>query len=140
MVREVLYYKCKTRFAPMLLHNNGIAAVEFYKQAFGAMELHRYANPDGSIHVTELSIGGAVFHLREENAARGHFSPGTVGGVTTLIELWVADPAAVAARAVAAGARELNPVKDHAETGYREGSVVDPFGHHWLIIRPLRED
>jgi PhnB protein len=121
----------------MLICRDGIAAVEFYKAAFGALELRRFGNEDGSIHVSELSIQGAMFHLRQETQSRGHFTPEAIGGVTTLVELWSEDPDALAASALAAGAKELNPVQDHPETGYREGAVVDPFGHHWLLLRPL---
>ncbi len=130
-------HKLKTRFATMLLHKNGVAAIEFYKNAFGAIELRRFSNPDGSVHVAELSIDGAMFHIREESTERGNFDPATINGVTTLIELWVDDPIAVMTNAVAAGAKEIQPVKDHPETGYREGSLIDPFGHRWQLIRPI---
>jgi PhnB protein len=53
------------------------------------------------------------------------------------IDLLVADPDAVQERAVAAGAKEVFPVADQ-DFGYRMGRIVDPFGHHWLIARPLR--
>jgi len=127
----------RTHFAPMLLHKDGLLAIAFYEQAFGAVEIKRWANPDGSIHVAELSIDGAVFFLREEEADKGRFSPATIGGVTSIIELFVSDPAAVVKRAIQAGTHELNPVTDYAETGYRQGTVVDPFGHRWACIRKI---
>jgi PhnB protein len=128
----------KTTFAPMLIHRDGIAAIEFYKKAFGAVEVVRYSNDDGSIHVAELSIGGAMFHIREESAEKQHFSPATIGGVTAQIELLVEDPHAMHSSAVAAGATEIHPVTDY-DYNFRQGIVRDPFGHFWLIERKINE-
>ena len=57
----------KTFFAPQLFIENGIFDISFYEKAFGAVELRRYSNDDGSIHVAELLIDGAIFHLHEQN-------------------------------------------------------------------------
>ena len=120
----------------MLLHKDGASAIEFYKKAFGAIELERWSNDDGTVHVAEMSIDGAVFHLREESTESGQFSPATMGGITAIIELFVADPQAMVARAVAAGAHTLNSVRDY-ETGYRQGTIVDPYGHRWSVLRRI---
>ena len=127
----------KTHFAPMLMHKDGNAAIEFYKKAFDAKVERKFDNPDGTVHVAELSIDGVIFHLREESAAKRHFDPGTIKGATVLIELHVADPDAVMAKALAAGGQQLNPVTYYEETGYRQGSLKDPFGHQWLIHRRM---
>jgi PhnB protein len=127
----------ETRFAPMLIHKDGLSAIEFYKKAFGAKEIKRWSNGDGTIHVAEMSIGGADFFLREVAADAGQFSPSTIGGVTSIIELFVNDPYQVAARAIAAGAHELNPVRDYEETGFRQGIVIDPYGHRWSLLRKI---
>jgi PhnB protein len=58
----------KTFFAPELFINNGIKDISFYEAAFGAIELRRFSNDDGTIHVAELSIHGALFHLHETTA------------------------------------------------------------------------
>ncbi len=126
----------KTTFAPMLIIKDGVAAVEFYKKAFGAIEVIRFSNPDGTIHVAELSLDGAMFHIRQETIDRGDFDPGTINGKTILLELVVEDPHAVQARAVAAGGKEMQPVTDY-EHGMRQGQVKDPFGHVWLIEKKL---
>jgi uncharacterized glyoxalase superfamily protein PhnB len=60
----------KTSFAPQLFIKNGIKDISFYEKAFGAVELRRFSNEDGSIHVAELSINGALFHLHEEKFMR----------------------------------------------------------------------
>jgi PhnB protein len=127
----------KTRLAPMLILKDGVAAIAFYKKAFGAIELRRFSNDDGSIHVAELSIDGCIFHIRQEEQERGQYSPGSMGGTTALTELWVADPVASSQRAVAAGAKVLSQVKKYDETGYMEGTIEDPFGHRWVFLRPV---
>lgn len=125
----------ETTLTPMLSVRNGAAAIEFYKKAFGAIELSRFVRPDGGV-VAELAIGGAKVGLADESPEAQNLSPEALGGTTVRISLIVADPDAAAERAVAAGARLLFPVADHVY-GLRQGRVVDPFGHHWLIGRPL---
>ena len=86
-----------------------------------------------------MSIDGAKFFIREENTSKGQFSPERIGGVTNIINLFVADPYGTVAGAVAAGAKILIPVTDYAETGYCEGIIDDPFGHRWSILKPLEK-
>ena len=118
--------------APMLYLKDLAAAIDFYKNAFDAVEQWRVSNPDGSIHVAEMAIGTALFRMHEEVSRDNNLSPGTVGGTTVVMGLLVPDPDAVAIKAEAAGGMVLSPVKDY-EYGYRQGTVKDPFGHHWLI-------
>jgi PhnB protein len=121
-----------TTFVPVLAINNGTTDIEFYTHAFGAVELRRWSNDDGSIHVAELEIDGAMFHLREEKPVKGLYSPARHNGVTASMGLMVADVDSVMARALAAGAVELSPAQDY-DYGYRQGEVKDPFGHRWII-------
>lgn len=118
--------------APMLYLKDLAAAIEFYKSAFDATEQWHISNPDGSIHVAEMTIGTAVFRLHEEVGRDNNLSPETVEGTTVVMGLLVPDPDAVAVKAEAAGGTVLSPVKDY-EYGYRQGTVKDPFGHHWQI-------
>ena len=106
-------------------------AVEFYKAAFGATELYRV---DGG-GVAQLAVDGAEFWVAEESPAHQNFSPQTLGGCSVRMLLIVADPAALCARAVKAGAKQVVPVADGH--GWRIGRIVDPFGHHWEIARQL---
>lgn len=122
----------KIFFAPELYIRNGATDVDFYKKAFGAIELRRFSNDDGTIHVSELSIDGALFHLHEVMTRSDQFSPEKNNGTTVLIGLFVEDVDAVMASAVAAGAKITSPAKSY-EYGYRQGQLVDPFGHHWMI-------
>ena len=122
-----------TTIAPWLCLRGGARAVDFYKAAFGAVELFRL-DGGGSV-VAKLSVDGAEVWLSDESPEHQNFSPETLGGITVRIIMTVADPDAVFARAIKAGAKEVYPVGD--EHGWRIGRVVDPFGHHWEIGRPL---
>ena len=120
--------------APMLSVRNGARAVEFYKSAFGAIEIYRVEDPTGSV-VSRLSVDGAEFWLSDESPEHGNFSPESLGGGSVRMILTVPDPDAMFAKALAAGAQEVFAVRE--AHGWRLGRVVDPFGHHWEIARPL---
>jgi PhnB protein len=126
----------KTFFAPQLMIKSGVMELDFYKQAFGAVELRRFNNDDGSIHVSEMTIDGNLFHFHEEKPSAGHLAPEDAKGITTLIGLFVPDVDVVMERATAAGAIITNPAQDY-DYGYRQGSFVDPFGHQWLIEKVI---
>lgn len=98
-----------TFFAAQLFINSGVTSIDFYITGFGAIELRRFSNDDGSIHVAELSINGAIFHLHEESLRLNAFSPEKLSGTTTSIGLFVPDVDAFMTRAVAAGAIEIQP-------------------------------
>jgi PhnB protein len=120
--------------APMLSVRNGARAVEFYKAAFGASEAYRVEDPGGAV-VSRLAVDGAEFWVSDESPEHGNFSPQSLGGGTVRMILTVPDPDAVFARALAAGAGSVVAVEE--AHGWRSGRVVDPFGHHWEIGRPL---
>ena len=121
--------------APMLSVRRGAQAVDFYKAAFGATELFKIESPDGAV-VARLAVGASEFWVADESPEYKNFSPESLGGATTRMVLTVEDPDGVYAQAVAVGAGEVSPVEDK-EYGWRVGRVVDPFGHHWEIGRPL---
>jgi PhnB protein len=120
--------------APWLSVRGGAQAVAFYKSAFGAAEVFRLDGPDGTV-VARLSVDGAEFWLGDESPEHGNFSPESLGGGSVRMILTVADPDAVFARAVAAGATQIHAVSEGH--GWRVGRVADPFGHHWEIARQL---
>lgn len=122
----------KACFAPQLYIKSGVRDIEFYAKAFGAIELRRWTNDNGSLHIAELSIDGAIFHLHEESPKSGLFSPEKNNGTTTTIGLFVSDVDTFMNRAIAAGAKEISPAQDY-DYGYRQGEIKDLFGHHWLI-------
>jgi len=117
---------------PYLCVKGGAAAMDFYKQAFGAAELMRLAEPDGRIGHAEFKIGDAPIMLSDEYPDMGILSPTSLGGSPVLIHLYVPDVDALFARAEAAGARVLRAVADQFY-GDRAGTLVDPFGHRWML-------
>ena len=131
--------KTKTAFVPMLAIDHGVTDIDFYKNAFGATELWRVCNDDGSIHVAGFLIDGALFHLHEATSHSNVFSPHTVKGVTTTIGLMTDDVHAVMAKAIAAGATLASPAQDY-DYGYRQGEIVDPFGHRWIVEKIINPD
>jgi PhnB protein len=123
-------------FAPHPYFKNVLNAMEFYKKAFHAKELRRWSNPDGSVHVAEMEIDGAMFHLHEENVEKKQFSPETLNGTTSQIGIFVVDPREVVTRAERAGGFVTSAVQDY-DYGYRQGVITDPFGHQWLIQKKI---
>lgn len=119
-------------FAPQLYIKSGVTNIDFYAKALGAIELRRWNNADGTIHVAELSILGAVFHLHEESPKTGTFSPEKQEAVNAVIGLFVPDVDSFMSSAVDAGALVISPAQDY-DYGYRQGEVRDPFGHIWMF-------
>ncbi|MEO8129571.1 MAG: VOC family protein [Bryobacteraceae bacterium] len=124
----------RTLISPMLSVRNGAKAVEFYKAAFGAGELFRIDDAKGAV-VARLSVRDAEFWVSDESPKHLNFSPESLGGGSVRMVLIVEDPDAAFAQAVAAGAAVVWPVSE--QYGWRLGRVVDPFGHHWEIGKPL---
>jgi PhnB protein len=129
------------RIVPEIIVHGGVDALEFYKKAFGAVEVARHMAPDGRrLGHGELTIGGhQLFVCDEFDASEGGScrSPRSLGGTAVRITLAVEDADATVSRAVAAGARVTFPVRD-MYWGARYGKVVDPFGHEWGINQPQR--
>lgn len=123
------------KLSPMLSVRRGKQAVEFYKKAFGATELFRIENEQGEV-VVNLAVGDSDFWVADESPEYKNFSPESIGGATTRMILIVDDPDAVFQTAVDAGGIVVHPVRDE-EYGWRQGRVLDPFGHHWEISKKL---
>ena len=114
----------------------GRAAVEFYKAAFGAVEIYRFGGEDGHEEVvSQLRVGNACYWVEDESPPHQNFSPESLGGSSMRMLLIVEDPDAIVRRALAAGAAEVAAVSE--EHGWRLGRIRDPFGHHWEIGKPL---
>jgi PhnB protein len=107
-------------------------AIEFYKKAFGAVEKGRITMPNGSIVHAEIEIEGSILMMAEENKDWGSTSPTTLGGTAVTIGLYSKDVDATFKQAVDAGATVKMPVTDMFY-GDRTCSIVDPFGHNWMI-------
>jgi PhnB protein len=126
----------RTSIAPMLSVRNGAQAIEFYKRAFGAGVVFRHDDESGSV-VARLSVEGAEFWVADESPEHLNFSPETLDGGTVRLVMVVNDPDGAFRRAVEAGAKVVHPVSN--EYGWRLGRMVDPYGHHWEIGKPLSE-
>src|SRR5215203_1477702 len=87
-----------TFFAPMIYLKQVAPAIEFYKKSFDAIVLRQWNNDDGSVHVAEMSINGALFHMHEESTRNNELSPETLKGTSIAIGLFVDDPYAVMAK------------------------------------------
>lgn len=111
---------------------NAAAAIKFYGAAFGATEKFRLTEPSGRVGHAELDFGGTTIMLSDEFPEAGILGPESVGGTTFSVHLHVDDADAAIARAVAAGATIVRPIRDQFH-GERGGAVRDPFGHDWLI-------
>jgi PhnB protein len=117
--------------APWLAVRHAQKAVDYYKAAFGAVELYRLPADDGSLAVAQLSVGGAAFWIQHDSNA---IPAGRDAGSVRMI-LSVDDPDSVFKQAVAAGAVVVAPI--HEEYGWRTGRVTDPFGHDWEMSKQL---
>ena len=120
--------------APLLSVRGGARAVEFYEAALGAVAIFRVDDPSGAV-VARLAVGAAEFWVADESPEHQNFSPETLGGGTVRMILTVANPDIAVDRAIAAGATPVWPVDNRY--GWRLGRIVDPFGHHWEIGKPL---
>jgi PhnB protein len=117
---------------PYLIVNGAAKAIEFYTQAFGAVEIERMQGPGGKVHHAEISIGDSRLMVADEHPEVGALCPETVGGSPVGIHLYVENVDTVVAAAVAAGARLTRPVANQFY-GDRNGGITDPFGHRWHI-------
>jgi len=125
---------------PYLTVSDGLKAIEFHKQAFGASEIEtmRFADPEGRLAHGEVTIGDSGIMLHGESPEYGHRGPHSLGGTPVKIHLFVEDVDALAARAIAAGAKVLRPVQDQFH-GDRSGQIEDPFGHVWIISSHIED-
>jgi PhnB protein len=123
---------------PYLIVGGAAKAIDFYKRAFGAKERMRLASPTGQIGHAEIEIGDSVIMLADEFPQMGAKSPQTIGGSPVGICLYVEKVDDRFKQALAAGAKEVRPVKDQFY-GDRSGTLLDPFGHQWTIATHIED-
>ena len=123
---------------PHLVCAGASAAIEFYKTAFGAVELTRLPGPNGRLMHGAVRIGDSVLMLVDEMPEHGALGPTSLKGSPVTIHLYVTDVDAAVAQAVAAGAKVTMPVTDMF-WGDRYGQLEDPFGHRWSVATHTRD-
>ena len=111
---------------------NAARAIEFYKEAFDAVETMRLAEPDGRVGHAEITIDGSLVMLSDEYPEMNVRSPESIGGSPVTLHLRVPDVDATVAKAEKAGAKILRQPKDEFY-GDRAARLQDPFGHTWHV-------
>ncbi len=114
------------------------AAIDFYREAFGAKELMRLTEPDGRIGHAQLQIGNTSFSISDEYPDYNTLSPKTIGGSSVKIHLDVTDVDTFVEHALKAGATLVRPIADQFY-GDRSGQIADPFGYTWIVATHLRD-
>jgi len=123
---------------PYMICKPAAEAIEFYKKAFGAVEVMRMAGPDGRIGHAEIKIGDSHIMLADEHPEMSIYSARHYGGSPVSVLLYVDNADATVSAAVAAGAKITRPLKDEFY-GDRAGNIVDPFGHQWYIHTHIKD-
>jgi PhnB protein len=123
---------------PYMICKGAAEAIEFYKKAFGALEVMRMAGPNGQIGHAEIKIGDSHIMLSDEHPEMGIYSPQHYGGSPISVLIYVENADATVNAAVAAGAKVTRPLKDEFY-GDRAGTVVDPFGHQWYVHTHIKD-
>ncbi|HXM81808.1 MAG TPA: VOC family protein [Burkholderiales bacterium] len=123
---------------PHLVCAGAANAIEFYKKAFGAVELARLPGSQGRLMHAAIRIGDSTVMLADEMPEWGSLGPKALKGSPVTIHLYVDDADAFVARAVKAGAKVTMPVDDMF-WGDRYGKLEDPFGHHWSVGTHVRD-
>lgn len=122
---------------PYLICKNAEAAIDFYKRAFGAVELFRIVSP-GMIGHAEMKIGKAIWMMADEHPEMKALSPQSLDGSPVGLMVYVADVDEFAQQAIAEGVEIVRPVEDQFY-GDRTVNFKDPFGHKWTFATHLED-
>ncbi len=123
---------------PYLIVKGAAEAIEFYKKAFGAVEVLRIPGPGGSVGHAEIKIGDSHVMLADEHPDMGYRGPKALGGSPVSLMIYVPDVDNRVRVAAEAGARITQPVQDKFY-GDRNGQLEDPFGHVWTISTHIED-
>jgi PhnB protein len=121
------------KIIPYLAMGDAVQAIDFYTKAFGANEIVRMIDSSGRVSHAEMRIGDVPIYLADEFPEIQHISPHALGGSPVMLVLDVEDADSVFDQAVAAGATVDRPLQGGSGGDVRNGKVVDPFGHRWMI-------
>jgi PhnB protein len=123
---------------PHLICAGAADAIEFYKKAFGAVEVARLPGPGGKLMHAMIRIGDSAVMLVDEMPEWGALGPKSLKGSPVTVHLYVENADATIERAVKAGAKVTMPLADQF-WGDRYGKLEDPFGHHWSVATHVRD-
>ncbi|MEM7443232.1 MAG: VOC family protein [Pseudomonadota bacterium] len=123
---------------PRLVVSDADAALTFYSDTLGAERLERFADQSGRVVHAAMRIGKSVFTMTQEEPAWGLNSPNNSTGASVLLHLTVPDPDTTAEKVVALGGKMVISIDDRPY-GKREGRVLDPFGHAWILSRTIED-
>jgi PhnB protein len=127
------------RVTPYLIVDGAADAIDFYTSVLGAAQRgDRMQTPDGKVGHAELALGDSLIMLADESPDWGAVGPGTVGGTPVTIHVYVEDVDDTFSKALAGGAKELNPVTDQFY-GDRSGQFEDPWGHRWNVASHVED-
>jgi PhnB protein len=116
---------------PYLIVDGGAEALEYYKKAFGAIELFRMDH-GGKVGHAEMKIGDSMFMLGDEQPGMGYKGPKSLGGTPISLMIYVDDCDTIFKQAIEAGGTEVKALQDQFY-GDRSGTLTDPFGHVWTV-------
>jgi PhnB protein len=123
---------------PYLVVKGAANAIDYYKRAFGAVELFRMADDKGNIGHAEIKIGDSVIMLADEHPGTVCRTPRSLGGSSVGLMIYVDDVDAVFKRAVEAGGKSLRPLTNQFY-GDRSGTLEDPYGHVWTVATHIED-
>ena len=126
------------RVIPYLCVDGAAAAIDFYRDIFGATERVRMDGPDGKVGHAEIQIGDSVVMLSDPFPGASSPTPKKLGGTPVFLMIYVEDVDEVFARAIKSGAKEIRAVEDQFY-GDRTGQFEDPFGHHWNVASHVED-
>ncbi|NBD26907.1 VOC family protein [Paenibacillus sp. T1] len=121
----------------MLAVDDAGRAIDFYRQAFGAVEVSRIETEEGKVAHAEIKVGDARIMVADEFSGHNHAAK-SLGGTPVIIYLYVENADDTVQAAVKEGAISLRPVQDQPH-GDRVGKIEDPFGHVWMVASRLDE-
>ncbi|MDQ3473770.1 MAG: VOC family protein [Acidobacteriota bacterium] len=123
---------------PYLSIKGAAAAIDYYKEVFGATELFRMAGPEGKIGHAEIKIGNSPIMLADEYPDMEFVSPQTLGGTPIGLMIYVDDVDTMFKNAISGGAKEIKPLQNQFY-GDRSGTLKDPFGHVWTVATHVED-
>jgi PhnB protein len=123
---------------PYLSIKGAAAAIDYYKEVFGATELFRMGGPDGKVGHAEIKIGNSPIMLADEYPDMEFVSPQTLGGTPIGLMIYVDDADTMFKHAISRGAKEVKPLQNQFY-GDRSGTLKDPFGHVWTVATHIED-